>query len=51
VLETKQEGEENGDLIIETIEWSFIVLVFPIERPYVWCDKVDIVLWVCQNDA
>jgi hypothetical protein len=44
MLETKQQGEEDWDLVVEAVEWSDIVFVFAIQRPNVGSNKVDIIL-------
>jgi hypothetical protein len=44
MLETEEDGEEDWDLIVETIKWSDIVFVFAVERPDVGCDQINVVL-------
>jgi hypothetical protein len=46
VLKTEEESEEDGDFIVETVEWCFIIFVFPVQGPDVGCDEVDIILWL-----
>jgi hypothetical protein len=43
-LEAEEESEEDGDLIVEAVEWCFIIFVFAVQRPDVGCDEVDIIL-------
>jgi hypothetical protein len=44
MLETEEQGEEDGDLIGESVEWRFIIFVLAIQGPDVGCDEVEIVL-------
>jgi hypothetical protein len=44
VLKTKEEGEEDWDLIVEAIEWCFVVFVLAVQGPDVGCNKVEVVL-------
>jgi hypothetical protein len=43
-LEAEKQSEENGDLIIEAVEWCFIVFVFSVQGPDVGCDEIDVIL-------
>ena len=44
VLEAEEESKEDGDFIVEAVEWCFIVLVFPVQGPDIGCDEVEIIL-------
>lgn len=48
MLETEQDREKNGNLIVQAVEWCFIVFVFAIQGPDVGGDQVEIVLNICQ---
>jgi hypothetical protein len=45
VLQTKEESEEDGNLIVESIERCFVVFVFTVQGPDVRRDQVEIILW------
>jgi hypothetical protein len=49
MLEAEQERQEDGDFIVQAIEWCFIFFVFAIQGPYVGCDEVEVVLGVIRS--
>ena len=46
MLEAEQERQEDGNFIVQAVEWCFIFFVFAIQGPYVGCDEVEVVLFV-----
>lgn len=44
VLEAEEEGEQDGDLIVEAVERRFVVLVLAVQWPDVGGDEVEVVL-------
>lgn len=51
MLQTEQEGQEDGDFVVQAVERCFIVFVLAIERPYVWCNEVYVILQFRLVDA
>jgi len=49
MLEPQNNGEKDGNLIVETIERSLVVLVFLVPGPDVGRDKIDIILGINQH--
>jgi hypothetical protein len=44
MLQTEEDCEENRDLIVESIEWCFVVLVLAVQGPDVGGNEVKIIL-------
>ena len=44
MLEPEEEGEEDGDFVVEAVEWGDIIFVLSVQGPDVWCDEVYIIL-------
>ncbi len=44
MLKSQNDGEKDGNLIVEAIERCLIVLVFPVQGPDIGCDEIDVIL-------
>lgn len=44
MLEAEQERQEDGNFIVQAVEWCFIFFVLAIQGPYVGCDEVEVVI-------
>lgn len=44
MLQSQQQSQEDGNFVIEAVEWSFVVFVFAIQRPDIRGDEVQVVL-------
>lgn len=50
VLEAEEEGEEDGDLVVEAVEGCDVVFIFAVERPDVWGYEVHVILRFVLED-
>jgi hypothetical protein len=44
MLKAQEDGEKNGNFIVEAVERSLVILVFAVKRPDVGGDEVEIIL-------
>ncbi len=44
MLKTEEHSEEDWDLVVQAVEWCFIVFVFAVQGPDIGRDEVEVVL-------